>query len=335
MDRYELITRNLQEVIGEDELKNLLKSKKKISVYWGTMPTGSPHFAYFLPLLKIKDFLKAKLKVIILIADLHATLDGISWEILEKRQKYYSELFPEMLKALGVKTEDLIFVRGSEIQTNPKYFEDLLKVSMKTTIKDTQKAASEVVKINETPKLGNLIYPIMQALDEQYLKADIQFGGLDQRKIFVFAREFLPKINYKPRIELMNPMMPGLSSDKMSASVPSSKIDILDDEKTIAKKIRNAKFSPGEINSGIMQWLKYIIFPIIEEKKQDFKIIRDKKYGGNLSIKSYKELEKFVIAKKIHPLDIKNATIKEIGSLLTKVQKNKKLFKIHKEAYLV
>jgi len=33
-ERYELITRNLQEVIGEDELKEKLKSKKEFSVYW-------------------------------------------------------------------------------------------------------------------------------------------------------------------------------------------------------------------------------------------------------------------------------------------------------------
>lgn len=28
-----------------------------------------------------------------------------------------------------------------------------------------------------------------QALDEEYLKVDAQFGGVDQRKIFTFAEE--------------------------------------------------------------------------------------------------------------------------------------------------
>jgi len=40
-ERFDLITRNLQEVIGEDELKRKLKSKKEFLVYWGTTPTGS------------------------------------------------------------------------------------------------------------------------------------------------------------------------------------------------------------------------------------------------------------------------------------------------------
>jgi len=150
-----------------------------------------------------------------------------------------------------------------------------------------------------------------------------------------FAREFLPKINYKPRIELMNPMLPGLMGNKMSASIPSSKIDILDDEKTIVKKIKSAEFIAGKTDSGIMKWLKYIIFPILEDKKQSFKIIRNKKYGGNLSIKNYEELELKVTKNKIHPLDIKIATAREINSLLSKVQKNKKLIKLYKDAYLV
>ena len=330
-EKYNLITRNLQEVVGKEELKKNLN--KQLTLYWGTMPTGSPHFAYFLPLIKIKDFLEAGLKVKILIADLHAALDGVSWEILEKRQKYYETLFPEMLKALGINTKKLEFIKGSKLQLNSNYFQDVLKMSMQTTTKDTTKAASEVVKMTNNPKLGNLIYPIMQALDEQYLKADIQFGGVDQRKILVFAREFLPKVNYKPRIELMNPMMAGLTGEKMSASVPSSKIDILDDKKTVANKIRNAEFKPKDTNAGIMQWLKYIIFPIIEDKKQQLIIKRDKKFGGDIKYNSYEALEKDFISNKLHPLDIKNTLTNEINKLLEKVQKNKTLHKLHKEAY--
>ena len=31
----------------------------------------------------------------------------------------------------------------------------------------------------------------LQALDEEYLKVDAQFGGVDQRKIFTFAEKVL------------------------------------------------------------------------------------------------------------------------------------------------
>ena len=48
MDRFELVSRNTAEIIGEEDLKKLLKGKKKPSVYIGTAPTGRPHVGYFL-----------------------------------------------------------------------------------------------------------------------------------------------------------------------------------------------------------------------------------------------------------------------------------------------
>jgi len=331
--KFELITRNLQEVIEPEELHALLKKKKSPTVYWGTMPTGSPHFAYFLPLLKISDFLEAGLKVKILIADLHAALDGVPWTILDKRQKYYEALFPMMLKALDINTKKLEFIRGSAFQLKPKYFEDFLKMSMSASTRDTTKAASEVVKLSENPKLGNLTYPILQALDEAHLDADIQLGGIDQRKILVFAREFLPKIGYSQRIELMNPMMPGLTGEKMSASVPSSKIDLLDNPETIARKLKNAEFKPSDTNSSILQWIKYIIFPIMKAKKQQFQIKRDKKYGGDIKYESYEQLQKDFLKNKLHPLDIKLSLAKSINEIIAPIQNSSKIHKLYGEAY--
>ena len=90
-EKLELITRNLQEIIGLDELKEKISNKKEISIYWGTMPTGSISIAYFFPMLKVADFLKAGCKVKILLADLHAALDSVTWNILEKRYNYYEE----------------------------------------------------------------------------------------------------------------------------------------------------------------------------------------------------------------------------------------------------
>jgi tRNA synthetases class I (W and Y) len=46
----------------------------------------------------------------------------------------------------------------------------------------------------------------LQALDEEYLKVDAQFGGADQRKIFTFSEKYLPQLGYQKRIHLMNPM---------------------------------------------------------------------------------------------------------------------------------
>lgn len=335
MNKKELITRNLQEVIGEEELDRLLKSKKNISIYWGTMPTGSISLAYFFPMLKIADFLKAGVSVKIFLADLHAGLDGVSWEILEKRYKYYEKAIKLILKEIGVQTTKLEFIRGSDLQLNKKYFEDLLKLCTLTSVRNAIKSASEAVKTaqGENVKLSGMVYPLMQALDEEYLGVDAQFAGLDQRKIMVYAREYLPKIGYKPKIELMTPMIRGLSGEKMSSSIGSSKIDLLEDEKTIKNKINNAEMVAGNSKNGIMDLLKYLIFIFKENKNQKFIIKRQDKYGGNLVYSDYASLEKDFVAKKIHPLDLKNAVAEELIQLLRIFREDKALNELYKKAY--
>lgn len=332
-ERVELITRNLQEVIGVEELKTLLAEKKEVSVYWGTMPTGSPHVSYLYPLYKIGDFLKAGLKVKILLADLHAALDGVPWEILAKRQAYYKALIPEMLKSLGVDVKKLEFVEGSSIQLKGEYFKDLLKLSTHTTVHDANKAASEVVKLGENPKLGGIMYPLMQALDEQYLGVDIQFGGTDQRKIFVYAREFLPKIGYKPRVELMNYILPGLIGQKMSSSVPGSKIDMIDSAEAVQTKINKAACEEGNPNNGILPFLKYMIMVWKTDNKEKFVVERPEKFGGNKSYSTYEEIELDFVAKKLHPMDLKKSFARELNSLMEPVRSNKKIQQLYKEAY--
>lgn len=333
--RYELVTRNLQEVIGEEELKKLLKSKRDVTVYWGTMPTGSISIAYFFPMLKIADFLNAGLKVKILIADLHAALDGVSWEDLNKRYNYYKKAIETILKTVGVDLKKLEFVRGSEVQLNKNYFHDLLKLSTITNISGAKKASSEGVKsaVGDNAKLAGYIYPLMQALDEEYLKVDIQFAGVDQRKIMVYARENLPKIGYKERIELMNPMIRGLVGEKMSSSIEGTKIDLISDVETVKKKINNAECVAGNPDNGLMALLKYLIFVLKHDRAEEFVVKRPEKFGGDLFYTSYEEVEKDFKEKKLHPLDLKNALADELNTLLKNFREDKKLKELHKEAY--
>ncbi len=334
-EKFEIITRNLQEVIGDDVLLKKLKSKKEFSVYWGTMPTGSVSMAYFFPMLKIADFLRAGLKVKILLADLHAVLDSVPWDIVDKRYEYYKEAILTILKTLNVDVSKLEFVRGRDLQLNKNYFEDLLKLSTLTSVRDSTKAASEAVKsaVGENVKLSGMIYPLMQALDEEYLKVDAQFAGLDQRKIMVYAREFLPKIGYEQRIELMTPMIRGLVGEKMSSSIEGTKIDLLETEENVKKKINKAECVEGNSNNGIMALLKYLIFIMNEDKKEKFVIDRPEKFGGKAVYSDYEKLEKDFISKKIHPLDLKNAVSREINILLKNFRENRKLLKLYREAY--
>lgn len=98
------------------------------------------------------------------------------------------------------------FVQGTDYQLSKEYTLDVYKLTSVVTQHDARKAGAEVVKQVEFPLLSSLLYPGLQALDEEYLKVDAQFGGVDQRKIFTFAEKYLPQLGYEKRIHLMNPM---------------------------------------------------------------------------------------------------------------------------------
>jgi tyrosyl-tRNA synthetase len=266
-----LIKANLAEVLNADIIDDvILNQKRPLKVYWGTATTGRPHCGYFVPTIKIAELLAAGCHVKVLLADIHGYLDNMKapLELVEYRAKYYEQLIKSLLRAVGVDISRLEFVLGSSYQLTKEYTMDRFKLEGITRISVAQKAGAEVVKQTDDPTLGGLIYPLMQALDEQYLDVDAQFGGVDQRKIFTFALENLPKINYKIRAHLMNTMVPGLGqAAKMSASDPDSKIDLLDTPAGVLKKLNKAICNPKIVEgNGVIAFIEHVIFRAIALK---------------------------------------------------------------------
>ncbi|KAI8375934.1 tyrosyl-tRNA synthetase [Radiomyces spectabilis] len=323
--KYDLITRNLQEVLGGDEIKKIL-AERDLKMYWGTAPTGRPHIGYFVPMSKIADFLAAGVEVTILLADLHAFLDNMKapLELVKHRAAYYEQLIKAVLTSIGVPIEKLKFVTGSTFELSKEYTMDNFKLAACVTEHDAKKAGAEVVKQVDSPLLSGLLYPGMQALDEEYLGVDAQFGGVDQRKIFVFAEKYLPQLGYKKRAHLMNPMVPGLAGAKMSSSDPDSKIDFLDGPKDVQKKIKKAFCEEGNITeNGLLSFIKSVYFPLksLYGNKPQFTAIRPEKYGGNMVYDTYQALEDDFRDKVVHPGDLKAGVVEAINELLEPIRK--------------
>ncbi|TBU03159.1 tyrosine--tRNA ligase [Hamiltosporidium tvaerminnensis] len=326
-----LIKRNLQEILSEEILTEKPKNEK-IKIYWGTAPTGRIHVAYYVPLLKIRDFLIAGCDVKILLADIHAMLDNLKskFEVVGFRTQYYENCIKAMLANIGVDSENssfgkIIFIKGSDFQTSSKYVMDLYKLSSITTERDGKKAGTEVVKQVSNPLLSSLIYPLMQALDEEYLDVDAQFGGVDQRKIFTFAMKYLPQLGFKKRAHLMNPMIPGLNSEKMSSSDKYSKIDMLETKENIEKNIRKCFCEEGNKETGLLYLIRHIIYPIFEIKNLKVEIFIKSLNKKNFYEK-YQELENDFVEKIIHPQDLKKSVAEMVEIIVGPVRKEMEEF---------
>ncbi|KAI0776911.1 tyrosine tRNA ligase [Trametes elegans] len=353
--KYELITRRLQEVLGGDLIKGIVTDGRTPKCYWGTAPTGRPHIGYFVPLTKIADFLRAGVEVTVLLADVHAFLDNLKapLELVAHRTKYYKKLLIAIFTSLGIPTTKLKFVEGSSYQLSKEYTLDNYRLSAIVTEHDAKKAGAEVVKQVESPLLSGLLYPGMQALDEQYLGCDFQFGGVDQRKIFTFAELYLPRLEYKKRAHLMNAMVPGLAGGKMSSSDPDSKIDFLDAPEAVRRKIKKAFCEEGNVTeNGVLSFVEAVLIPISElrierahgetgaDKEEGaaatgdqrpfaldgapegtvFSIFRKEEHGGSLHYSSVQALKDDFREKKLHPKDLKTAVADAIIRLLDPIR---------------
>ncbi|KAJ7074540.1 tyrosine tRNA ligase [Mycena amicta] len=348
-EKYEIITRGLQEVLGGDSIKAILAEGRSPKGYFGTATTGRPHIGYFVPLTKISDFLQAGVEMTILFADIHAFLDNMKApiELVQHRTKYYQALLTAVFKSLGIPTSKLNFALGSDYQLSREFNMDNYRLCATVTEHDAKKAGAEVVKQVDSALLSGLLYPGLQALDEQYLGVDFQFGGVDQRKIFTFAELYLPRLGYAKRAHLMNAMVPGLAGGKMSSSDPNSKIDFLDSPEAVRKKIKLAFCEEGKVEgNGVLAFVEAVLIPIsklrIENIQQGgsiletplepfvtagapegtvFSIERGEKFGGPLHYASYADLRDAFAAKDIHPGDLKAAVSAWINKLLDPIRK--------------
>lgn len=298
--KYEVITRDLQEIINTDLIMPILR-KRNLKLYWGTAPTSTPHIGYLYPLMKIADLLKAGCEITILIADLHAFLDNMKSPLstIEKRAQYYIELLKCTLTTFSVDVTKIKFICGSEFQLEKGYTMDVYKLGNLTKNTDAIHAGTEVVKKTEDPLLTSMLYPLLQSLDEEYLDCDGQLNGNDQRKINVYASEWMTRIGYKKRFYLMNPIIGGLTNVKtngeivkMSSSDVASKICLDESASDILKKIKKIYCADGDIeDNSILKLMKNLVFKILDRDNNFFVVNRPEKYGGKLEYKNYADLE--------------------------------------------
>ncbi len=207
MDKIDLITEEIDEIIDKDVLLDIL-DKRDLNIYWGTTPKSLPHILYFLPILRIVNFVKHNCNVKILIADLHAYLDMLhtSFEVTIIRTDIHIKILEYLFNFLKINKEKIKFVQGSSYQTSQEYTMDIYRFNSLCKVSQVKKAGELVVsQINSAdPLMTSLLYPTLQALDIEYLKADVFFGDSNQKEICLLANDILHKMGYNKKSYFLN-----------------------------------------------------------------------------------------------------------------------------------
>jgi tyrosyl-tRNA synthetase len=315
-ERLKLIKKNVVEIVTEDELKEILKKKSSPVVYCGYEPSGPLHLGHFVTITKLMDLEKAGFKVIILLADIHALLNrkGSEEEIKEAVENWR-----KTIKAIGLNAE---VVLGSDFQFKKDYQLEVMNLAQNATIQRGLRSMQEIARDAENATISQLWYPLMQIADIKELKLDVALGGLEQRKVHMMGKDMANILKHK-FVAIHTPLITSLKGpgQKMSKSIPGSGISVIDTYDEIKKTINGAYCPEGIIEENpILQIMQLIIFP----RHEKIEIKRPEKYGGNLSFKNYKELEKTYLEKKLHPSDLKSATEEYLEKIIAPIRKNYK-----------
>jgi len=320
--RVDLVARHTQEVVTEEELAALFEDDEP-SAYIGYAPTGEMHIGHFTTMRKLADFLRAGVDVTVLIADLHAHLDDEKspFDLLDARSEYYEIAIEAMIDAAGADPDAVEFVRGTDFQLDEEYTLEMYRMAAETTIARSQRAASEVVRESDSPNLGGLIYPLMQSLDVKALDADIAYGGIDQRGIYMLSREVLPDHGGESPVCVFAPLLSGLSGGKMSASDAASKVNLTDSRDEVEEKIGQAYCPAGEVeDNGVLEYLDHLVFPVLAVDDEPLVVERPEEYGGDLVYDSYDDLEADFVSGELHPADLKPAAAGAISEVIDPVR---------------
>ena len=337
--RFELITKNTEEVLVQEELKKLIENNTKLKHYIGFEISGRIHLGTGLMTgLKIADFQKAGVECSCYLATWHAWINnklGGNLDLIKGvGSKYFEEGLKISIDIMGGDSSKVKFITGDELyHNNDNYWRTVIEVSKNITLNRALKSITILGrKEGESVSFAQLIYPPMQVADIYIQGLNIAHAGMDQRKAHVIAREVAHKLEicpllnknkekYSP-IAIHHHLVLGLqkpsiwpvpkdniqefrAAQKMSKSVPGSAVFVDDTEEEIREKLNKAFCPEKDIDfNPVLDWTKYLLFT-----KEDFvlNIERPAKFGDNVSYNSFEKLQNDFAEGKLHPMDLKKA----------------------------
>ncbi|MBI5884691.1 tyrosine--tRNA ligase [archaeon] len=354
MKRLELISRNTEEVLTQEDLRQLIEQGIKLNHYIGFEISGKIHLGTgLMAMQKVKDFMDAGVDCSVFLADWHTFINnklGGDWDFIKQvAVGYFKEGMKASIKCFGGDEEKLKFVLGSDLyHNNDDYWQTVIDIAKNTSLARTLRSITIAGRTEgEAVNFALLMYPMMQVADIFIQGLNIAHAGMDQRKAHVIARDVALKLKFKPvkkpsgeafkPIAIHHPLILGLqqppvwpiapenikavlSEMKMSKSIPSSAVFITDEPEVIRQKLKKA-FCPEKNTdfNPVLNWAQRLVF---SRDKEVLEIERPEKFGGNITYTSFADLEKDFAEGKLHPMDLKSGVAEKLVELLEPARKH-------------
>lgn len=234
-EQLEELSRGAVELQRPEELRKKLERGRPLRVKAGFDPTKPDlHLGHTVLMQKMRQFQDFGHEVLFVVGNFtasigdpsgkNATRPPLSDAEIEAGAKTYAD---QALKVLAEGRTQIVYNRD---WLGPMGFADVIRLAGKYTLArmmerdDFKKRWTE----NRPISIHELLYPLAQAYDSVYLKADVELGGSDQLFNLLVGRELMRDYGLEPQVILTTPILEGISArvedgqivgDKMSKSL--------------------------------------------------------------------------------------------------------------------
>lgn len=229
----ELLTRGVAEIIVESELRAKLNAGKKLRLKQGFDPSRPDmHIGHAVGLRKLKKFQELGHTIVLIVGDWTAQIgDPSGRDVTRPRltaEKVRENALTYMEQFFRVIDRDKTEVRWQSEWFGTFKLENALDLAGRFTLAhmlshDTFRKRYEA---GAPLTILELMYPMLQGYDSVAIKADVEFGGTDQKFNNLAGRELQSQMGLQPQDVFLLPLIPGTDGRKMGKSFDNT-VDIL------------------------------------------------------------------------------------------------------------
>ena len=289
-----VLKRGVAEIIVEDEMRELLRSGRKLRLKEGFDPSFPDiHLGHMVALRKLKQFQELGHQIVLIVADwtaqigdpsgMSATRPMLSMEQVKANAETYMQQF-----------FTIVDKKKTEIRWQSEWFgkftlSDIIQLTSKFTVAQflARDDFNKRYKEERPIALTELLYPLLQAYDSVAIQADVEFGGTDQKFNFLVGRELQSMVGQRPQQCFMVPLLVGTDgSQKMSKSL-GNYIGVAEPPEEIFGKVMSIP------DSLILQYLE-LLTDVPDKELAEFKKELENKAFNPMTLK--KRLAREIIA---------------------------------------
>jgi tyrosyl-tRNA synthetase len=271
--QLKLIKRGCDELIVEAELREKLKSGRRLRVKLGLDPTAPDlHLGHTVVINKLRQFQDLGHQVQFLIGDFTGMIGDPSGKN-ETRPPLSREQILQNAKTYQDQVFKILDANRTEILFNSKWSDELgaaglIRVAATWTVArmlerdDFAKryAAHQPIAVHE------FLYPLMQGYDSVAMKSDVELGGTDQKFNLLVGRELQKHYGQPQQCILTMPLLEGLrGAEKMSKSL-GNYVGINEPPETIFGKLMSIS---DELMWRYIELLSFEPIEVVEKWKKE------------------------------------------------------------------